>query len=135
MNAWSTNKRKSLWFFLVAGIFLSLPLTYLASNLALSPNGIRAANAQTPELPWDGENKVVLSRGEAQPVGQVIMTYQGLKTGHIVINITPVHTGSGYAYRRDISINTAEKGFWLARQYFKLVSAGRSKLEIIRIRI
>ncbi len=135
MNVWRAHKRISIWFLLPAAIILSLILTYLASNLALPSSGIRAANAQTPDLHADTQNKLILSKGEAQAVGRITMTYQGLKTGHIVINITPVHIDSGYAYRRDIPINTAEKGFWLAQQYYKLISAGRSKLEIIRIRI
>ena len=135
MNDWRALKRRSLWFILPAIILLSLALTYLAASIALPPSGIRVANAQSSPIHIEEEARVILARGESQTVGRVKLTYQGLKTGYIVINISPAHAHTGYTYRRDIPIIAAEKGFWLAQQYYKLVSAERSKLEINRIHI
>jgi hypothetical protein len=62
------------------------------------------------------------------------LTYRGIRGDRIMLDVTLLDLDPGYAYRRDIDIRSAERGFWLAEKYFRLLSARRSVLEIMRSR-
>ena len=76
---------------------------------------------------------MILSRGQTVTVGKIKLTYQGIAGNQIFLDVTWLELDPGYAYRRDIDIHAAEKGFWMAQTYFRMVSAGRSVLQIVRV--
>jgi hypothetical protein len=66
-------------------------------------------------------------------IGNMMLTYQGIRGNHLALEITLLDLNPDVVYRRDIPIPAAERGFWIAEQDFRMVSAGRSLLQIVPV--
>lgn len=129
LHKWST------FFFLVPS---SLVLAYFVFYLAsFSPS--YADKRADDSVAMDGliapapPDKIMLVKGQTQTIGgKVELTYQGLDTGYVVIDITLLDLDRDYAYRRKISKEIAHRGFQLAQREYQLISANRTRLKIMR---
>lgn len=128
MHKWAT-----FWFFLPSSILLAYFVFYF-TTATFSPTGGEPSTAQyRGDAPSQPSENLILTKGEPKIMGQIQLTYQGLNAGSIVLDITLLDMDPGYAYRRKIPKQVAKQGFWMAQQYYRLISAGVSHLEIIRV--
>lgn len=77
-------------------------------------------------------DSVILTKGVPETVEGARLTYQGIDDDILIIDVTILALDPQYAYRRTIPRRTAELGFSLNEQQYRLISAGRSRLKISR---
>ncbi len=128
---------KSKWltflFFLASSLAMGYFVFYLVLYAPEFAAGQPMAQADPANIKGPVDTTVMLSRGQAVTVGKIKLTYQGIEGDRIFIDVTLLELDPGYAYRREFDIQEAEKGFWMAEKYFRMVSAGRSVLQIVRV--
>ena len=128
MNKWVT-----FWFFLPSSIALAYFFFYLSTFTpeATAIPSARAANTTYQVTPASPE-RVILSKGTPQTLDNVRLTYLGLQADAVVIDVTILDLDPDYAYRRSIPTQAAEQGFSIAQRHYRLISAGNSRLKIVR---
>ena len=133
MESSRKSKWLTFWFFLPSSLAMAYFAFYLTSHASTAAEGVDPANGTPYRIQAAIDGKLVLHKGQTRTVGKMKLTYQGLKDDRILLDVTLLDLDPGYAYRRDIPVRLAENGFWLAEQYFRMVSAGRSVLQISRV--
>jgi hypothetical protein len=131
MHKWST------FLFLVPSSFaLAYFVFYMATFTPSYANTLTDSNvAQFSSIAPAAPDKIILVKGKTQTIGgRVELTYQGLDTGYVVIDITLLDLDRHYAYRRKIPKKVAHRGFQLAQRHYQLISANRTRLKIMRSR-
>lgn len=113
---------------LVLAYFVFYLATFTPANLNIGPAYGSASAHIVPSSP----NKVVLVKGRSQTIGKIEMTYRGLDAGAVLIDITLLELDPQYAYHRKIPRDSARQGFWLAQKHYRMLSAGRSRLRLMR---
>lgn len=82
-----------------------------------------------------GREKIVLQRGEARVLGRGKIIYRGpgrdgtFRMGAVISNLDPE-----YVYAYEFPVESGENGFRLIGEHFILISAGKSKLRLWRLR-
>jgi hypothetical protein len=122
----------AFWFFIPSSLAMLYFILNLASRAPSYATVVSTANA-APKQIHASLHRVDLAKGRATLVGNTMLTYQGIRGNHIALEITLLDLNPDVVYRRDIPIPAAERGFWLAEQYFRMVSAGRSVLQIVPV--
>lgn len=134
MDQSKVNKWSTLFFLVPSSLVLAYFVFYLAT---FTPSYVdkRAEGSVTPVdlIAPTSPYKIILVKGQPQIIGgKIELTYQGLDTGYVVIDITLLDLDRNYAYRRKIPKNVAHRGFQLAQRQYQLISANRTRLKIIR---
>lgn len=122
----------AFWLFIPSSLAMLYFIHNLASRAPGYAAGVSTANAAPKEI-RAARNRVDLAKGRATVVGNMMLTYRGIRGNHIALEITLLDLNPDVVYRQDIPIPAAERGFWLAEQYFRMVSAGRSVLQIVPV--
>lgn len=129
VHKWST------FFFLVPS---SLVLAYFVFYLATFTPSYANARAYSSTAPVRlvapaSPDKIILVKGQTQTIGgKIELTYQGMDTGFVVIDITLLDLDRNYAYRRKIPKKVAHHGFRLAQRQYQLISANGNRLKMVR---
>lgn len=132
VHKWST------FFFLVPS---SLALAYFVFYLAtFTPSyaDVRASSSTAPVrlATPSSPDKIILVKGQTKTIGgKIELTYQGIDTGFVVIDITLLDLDRNYAYRRKIPKKVAQRGFQLAQRQYQLLSANGSRLKMVRPKV
>ena len=122
----------TFFFFFPSSLVLAYFVFYLAAFTPANSN-IGPAYGFTPaRIVPSSPDKVVLVKGQSQTIGKIEMTYRGLDAGSVLIDITLLELDPQYPYHRKIPRAVARQGFWLAQQHYRVVSAGRSRLKLMR---
>jgi hypothetical protein len=72
--------------------------------------------------------KLVLEKDQQRTFGKLKLTYRGLNSGSIILDVVLVELDPEYAYRHCIPQDTAAQGIRFAGAKFNVLSAGRNKL-------
>ena len=129
VHKWST------FFFLVPS---SLALAYFVFYLATFTPSYADARDYSSAAPVrliapTSPDKIILVKGQTQTIGgKIELTYQGIDTGFVVIDITLLDLDRNYAYRRKIPKKVAQRGFQLAQRQYQLLSANGNRLKMVR---
>lgn len=133
MDKERTNKWLAVGIFLPSALIFAYFIHYLAIFLLNPPptqNG--GAQIQSTLVRPGPSDKVVLAKGQLVSLGNVHLVYRGLDSDAIVLDVTLQAMDPEYAYRRRITKQMARQGFHVDQQRYKLVSASKSRLKIIR---
>jgi hypothetical protein len=132
MERATTSRWLAFWFFIPSSLAMLYFVLNLASRAPSCATGVTTANAAPKEV-HASLHSVDLAKGRATVIGNMMLTYQGIRGNHLALEITLLDLNPDVVYRRDIPIPAAERGFWMAEQDFRMVSAGRSLLQIVPV--
>lgn len=74
-----------------------------------------------------------LSIDKEQTVGNLKITYRGLESKTVLLDLVILELDQDYAYHRRISIKEAKNGFRLSDQAFYTQYIGPTKIDLVRI--
>lgn len=136
MDAERVNKWATFCFFVPSSIVLAYFVFYLSTftpteNPSQPNSSHHLADLSAPSIVSDN---VVLLKGQPKSLDKVQLTYLGIVTDAVVIDVTILELDPDYAYRRIIPTHIAKQGFYIAQQHYRVISAGNSKLKILRTR-
>ena len=127
------NRWVAFWFFLPSSIALAYFVYYLST---FTPEagviGTARAEGSSYRIVPASPDRVILSKGTPQTIGNIRITYIGIQADAVVIDVTILDLDPDYAYRRSIPTRVAEQGFSIAQQRYQLISAGSSRLKMTR---
>lgn len=134
MDQSKVHKWSTFFFLLPSSIVLAYLVFYLATFTPSYADARPSTSAATAGLIAPAAHKnIILVKGQTQTIGgKIELTYQGLDTGSVVIDITLLDLDRNYAYRRKIPKRVAHHGFQLAQRQYQLISANRSRLKMVR---
>ena len=133
MDQKRVNRWAAFWFFLPSSIALAYFVYYLST---FTPEAAAVPTARAQDAPYRivpaSPDRVILSKGTPQTIGNIRLTYMGIQADAVVIDVTILDLDPDYAYRRSIPTQVAEQGFSIAQQWYRLTSAGSSRLKMTR---
>lgn len=134
MDQSKQHKWSTIFFLVPSSLALAYFVFYLATFTpsyadAHAPGSVSPGRFADPAYP----GKITLIKGQTRTIGgKIELTYQGLDTGFVVIDITLLDLDRDYAYRRKIPKKVAHRGFRLAQRQYQLISANRTRLKMFR---
>ena len=128
---------KSDWragvFFLMVGVIFCGAFYYLVT-ISLDPayhwQNRPAENAAAARVNPPDVDKLLLTRNTVVASGKSRFVYKGKQEGYLLVDVLIPELDRGYAYRHQIPLKTAKRGFNLAGQQFVLIAANRSVAQI-----
>ena len=137
------NVRSQKWlavtFFLVCNLIFaaliyaivtrSADLTYknwMGSFRSGSETGSKAATLSMGD-------RIVMVRDRQIDLGKVKMTYRGLTSGVVAIDLVLSELDPQYVYHRRIPVKEIKQGFKVSDQRFKALSVNRQRLQMVPI--
>jgi hypothetical protein len=128
VHKWSTL------FFLVPSSFALAYFVYYLATFSPSHADARASSSAAPVrlVTPTPSDKITLVKGKTQTIGgKIELTYQGMDTNFVVIDITLLDLDRNYTYRRKIPKKVALRGFRLAQRQYQLISANGARLKMV----
>ncbi len=87
-----------------------------------------------PERPrvtdFSNDSDFFLLKDQPITVGKIQMTYRGIVSGIVVLDIILVELDPDYTYLRQMSVQRAKQGFQILNRKFKALSVGKNLLRI-----
>jgi hypothetical protein len=96
-------------------------------RLEESASSFKASRAAAPD-----PLNIRLTRDQAKTVGNLRLVYHGCEDAKVIISVTISELDPEVAYRHRIPLQEARAGVRLGGQPFKVVSAGKSELHLVR---
>lgn len=81
-----------------------------------------------------GDEAVIVLKDRQVDLGNVLLTYRGLSSGSLQLDLVILDLDPQYVYHRRIPVETAEKGFEIAHRRFKALSVSRRSLKLLPIK-
>jgi hypothetical protein len=134
------NVRYQRWlaisFFLVCSLvlayfvylILSGPTDYIHSNWLAGPRPALQNHAQESHVL--GKGGMVLVKDRPIRLGEVQLTYRGVRAGLLAIDIVMLDLDPQYVYHRRIALAEARQGLQVAYQRFRIVHASGRQLTL-----
>jgi len=132
------HTRRQKWiailFFSVSGLVFGSSLYLIAAGALASPEPTSTAVAAAPHgLPYTDapQVKIVLQRDAQLRLGNLEITYRGVKDHNLHLEVVVLDLDPQYAYRHAIALDQASHGFQLAGVRLKLLSARNSRAKLL----
>lgn len=139
----SENVRSQKWlvisFFLVCTLIFGYFVYLIAfgspdprySNWMSGARSSPGAPVRPAEVTRDGP--IVMVKDRQINLEDVQLTYRGLTSGLLQLDLVLLEMDPHYTYRRRIPLQEARRGFQVSYQHLKVVSASRQQLKLVRI--
>ncbi len=129
------EKSRSKWLsvaFFLPMILVFMGLVYYLVAFAFHPEreNIRATIDSSTIQPAFGRH-IILPHGRTQTIGGLQLTFQGIQSDCLLIDVTLPDLDPDYVYHHRVPRQKAEKGFRLAHMNVRMVSAGQSVLKLV----
>ena len=137
------NVRRQKWltvsFFLGCGLIFAVFVYVISSgtidrsyqNWMSSTRTNLEADSSTAGL---SENHAVIAlRDRPVNLGNILLTYRGLSSGVMELDIVILELDPQYVYHRRITADAAEKGFEIGGRRFKILSVNPQHLKLIPV--
>lgn len=136
MSKTTKNQVFGLLMFIVFGVGAFSGLYYLVGNppadageMAALESGVMGDGAEV--LAWKKGAKIFLKKDRRTVVGDTVLVYRGLDdTDAVRIDVTIPELDPQTHYRMRIPVPEGRKGFRMARQQYRLLSANRSGVRL-----
>jgi len=132
------HTRRQKWlttlFFSISGLVFGLSLYLVAAGAVASPEtASTAVAAATHVQPYTDapQVKIVLHRDAQLRLGNLEVTYRGVKDRKLRLEVVVLDLDPQYAYRHAIALDRASHGFQLAGIRLKLLSARNSRAKLL----
>ncbi len=79
------------------------------------------------------DDQIVLVKNQLVNVEKMQMTYRGLSSGLLNLDLVFLELDPQYEYHRQIPIKKAKQGFQVSDRRFKVISINRQRLKLVRI--
>lgn len=122
----------TLLFFLPTSLVMAYFVFYLATFNGTDAHAQSFSQSKTNTYKAPNPAKFTLTKGQTTTLERMELTYQGLESEKVVIDITLLDLDPNYAYRRVIPRHSSK--IRLAQKNFRILSATASRLKIIRIK-
>jgi hypothetical protein len=139
----SENVRRQKWlaisFFLVCVlIFAALIYTIIFGSTDRAYSNLMASARSKPEgstnnkgISQDG--LLVMLKDQQVDLENVLLTYRGLSSGAVFLDLVLLDLDPQYVYHRQIPVEAARQGFQVSNRRFKVISANRQRLKLLLI--
>ena len=139
----SENVRNQKWlaisFFVVVNfIFIALIYSIISgtadrdyANWMGNTRSNLGTRAKDADISKDGQ--IVMVKDQLISTEKLQMTYRGLSSGMLTLDLVLLELDPQYKYRRQIPVEEARQGFQVSDQRFKVISVNRQRLKLIPI--
>ena len=139
----SENVRRQKWlaisFFLVCVlIFAALIYTIIFGSTDRAYSNWMASARSKPEGStnekgiWQ-DGLLVMLKDQQVDLENVQLTYRGLSSGDVLLDLVLLDLDPQYVYHRQIPVEAARQGFQVSNRRFKVISANRQRLKLLLI--
>ena len=140
----SEDVRRQKW--LAISFFLVCNLIFFALIYAIvfKPTDSAYSNwmGTAPANPWvdsrntgiSNEISMVLPKGQQVELENLKMTYRGLASGQLLLDLVLLDLDPQYVYHRKIPVEIAGQGFQVSDRRFKVISINRQRLKLLLIK-
>ena len=137
------NVRSQKWlaisFFIVCNlIFFALIYTIISGSADREYANWMASTRSSPgsnskDAANGKDNQIVLIKDQRINLEDLQMTYRGLSSGVLDLDLVLLELDPQYEYHRQIPIEQAKQGFQVSDRRFRLISINRQRLTLVRI--
>jgi len=140
----SENVRRQKWlaisFFLVCVLtFAALSYTIISGSTDRAYSNWMASARSKPEGStndkgiWQEDGLLVMLKDEQVDLENVQLTYRGLSSGDVLLDLVLLDLDPQYVYHRQIPVEAARQGIQVSNWRFKVISANRQRLQLLLI--
>jgi len=139
----SENVRSQKWlaisFFLVCNlIFFALIYTIISGSADRDYSNWMASTRSNPatyskDTGTSKDDPIVMVKNQRVNLEKVQMTYRGVSSGVLQLDLVLLELDPQYEYHRQIPIKKAKQGFQVSDLRFKAVSINSQRLKMVRI--
>lgn len=137
------NVRRQKWltvsFFLVCGLIFAVFVYVISSGTVdRSYQNWMAGTRNTPKVDSStagiADNHTVIAlRNRPVDLGNILLTYRGISSGMLELDIVILDLDPQYVYHRRIPVEAADKGLEIGSRRFKLLSINHQRLILIPV--
>ena len=128
------NRRSQKWLILSFFTSVSLLFVYFIFSLATGTTDKkyqrRLESARTGPGSYYQDVRVNLFREEPVTVNRLKLTYRGLSSGSLLLDVILLDLDPEYVYSRTIPVSDAKKGFRISDHRFKATSVSGKRLRL-----
>lgn len=128
------GRRNQKWLMISFFTSVSLLFIYFIFGLVMGTTDTtynkRLEKARSGPGSYHLDTRVNLIRGQAVTVGKLQLTYHGVASGHILLDVVLLDLDPEYVYGRKIATSKAKSGFTISEYRFKATSVNQKRLRL-----
>ena len=129
------SRRSQRWLIISFFTAISFLFIYFIFSLAMGTTDTtynrRLETARNGPGSYHQETRVNLLQGEPVTINRLEMTFRGLSSGKLNLDIVILDLDPEYVYSRVIPVDSAKKGFSISDYRFKATSVSRKRLRLV----
>jgi len=130
MDSRRTQKWLMISFFTSVSLFFAYFIFALATGTTDDTYQKRLTGARTGPGSYHADTRVSLMRDQPATVGRLQLTYRGIASGHLLLDVVLLDLDPEYVYSRRILKRVAKDGFAVSEMHFKATSINSKRLRL-----